>query len=413
MTRNHTPADIRELLFLAAGAPRNNERLLRQVLDLLHEAPAAVVEQQGESALLVLVGAAWQSGWQPGELLRQGRLGATIAISEQLIRDAIAVDHSRRPPASFDPQWVAHVASLALPDLDSTDGWFGRWSARHRLDHRPAIAALLDALATLRPLPALDVLIDPPGANRSAGSTRRSAMNAPRRGDSNPMLDRIRNLLAKAESTTFEAEAMAFTAKAHELMTRHAIDAAIVSGATPDSDQPISVRLPIDPPYFKQKSSLLHAVAVAGRCRAISLPDVSMSTLVGFADDVAAAELLFTSLLVQAQRALTESASLAPGGSRARSRSYRASFLAGFTHRIAGRLREINEAVYAQAEVQQGSAFLPVLRSRAETIDDYISERFGSLTRLRPRRQYDWAGWSGGTIAAENARLSSGVLNRS
>ena len=42
------------------------------------------------------------------------------------------------------------------------------------------------------------------------------------------VLARIRQLLAKAESTTFEAEALAFTAKAQELMTRHAIDAALV-----------------------------------------------------------------------------------------------------------------------------------------------------------------------------------------
>jgi hypothetical protein len=38
------------------------------------------------------------------------------------------------------------------------------------------------------------------------------------------MLDRVRALLAKAESTDFPQEADAFTARAQELMARHRID---------------------------------------------------------------------------------------------------------------------------------------------------------------------------------------------
>src|SRR5690349_24678935 len=41
------------------------------------------------------------------------------------------------------------------------------------------------------------------------------------------VLDRVRALLAKAESTSYEEEADAFTAKAHQLMSRYAIDAAL------------------------------------------------------------------------------------------------------------------------------------------------------------------------------------------
>ena len=37
------------------------------------------------------------------------------------------------------------------------------------------------------------------------------------------MLERVRALLAKAESTTFPEEADALTAKAQQLMTRHAL----------------------------------------------------------------------------------------------------------------------------------------------------------------------------------------------
>ncbi len=141
---------------------------------------------------------------------------------------------------------------------------------------------------------------------------------------SDAVLARIRQLLAKAESTTFEAEALAFTAKAHELMTRHAIDLAVVdaSGASPH-DGPITQTIRLDAPYVSAKAMLLQTVAEAGRCRTVFDSRVSASALVGFADDVAAVELLFTSLLVQAQTALAAAARRAPAGANARSRSFR------------------------------------------------------------------------------------------
>ena len=113
---------------------------------------------------------------------------------------------------------------------------------------------------------------------------------------------------------------------------------------------------------------------------------VSLATVVGFPADIAAVELLFTSLLVQAQTAMTDAAERAPSGSRPRSRSFRASFLAGYTHRIGARLREINDAVYAEVESQQGGAFLPVLRSRSEAVDELVTGLFGKLTHpAQPR----------------------------
>jgi hypothetical protein len=231
-------------------------------------------------------------------------------------------------------------------------------------------------------------------------------------GETNPALERIRNLLAKAESTTFEPEAMAFTAKAQELMTRYAVDEAMVQGGGRPRDRPVSIRLPIDPPYVDAKSRLLHTVAAASRCKSVSDSMVSLATVVGFPADLAAVELLFTSLLVQAQTAMTDAAARAPSGSRPRSRSFRSSFLAGYTHRIGARLREINDAVYAEVEAQQGGAFLPVLCSRSAAVDELVADLFGELTYRRRRADYDAAGWTSGMVAADTARLSSGEFAR-
>ena len=132
-----------------------------------------------------------------------------------------------------------------------------------------------------------------------------------------PVLVKVRALLAQAESTTFEAEAETFTAKAQELMARHAIDAAMLWATTSRDERPTTIRLPIDDPYADIKSLLLQYVASHSRCTAVWDGVNALSTVVGFASDVASTEMLFTSLLVQSQAALrAEGAKAGPGSRR-------------------------------------------------------------------------------------------------
>ena len=185
----------------------------------------------------------------------------------------------------------------------------------------------------------LHTIIPPPGTPKA----RSMVDHDPAIDD--PVLLKVRALLAQAESTTFEAEAEAFTAKAQELMARHAIDAAVLWSTTERSERPITIRIPIDDPYVDIKSLLLQCVARRSRCRAVWDDRHALATVVGFASDVAGTEMLFTSLLVQAQAALqAEGAKAGPGG-RSRSRSFRSAFLMAFTQRIDQRLAEINRAV--------------------------------------------------------------------
>ena len=247
---------------------------------------------------------------------------------------------------------------------------------------------------------ALDELIPPPG-----GPVRPAVRPAP---STDPMLKKVRALLAKAESTEFEAEAEALTAKAQELMTLHAIDHALLHPEDADH-APGVIRLPIDAPYADAKSWLLQVVAEASRCRAVFHPSVALSTVVGEPTDLAAVELLFTSLLVQAQHAMTSAARTAPAGSRTRSSGYRSSFLLSFTDRIGERLREINAAVFAASDADS-SAYLPVLARQVEAVEAFMEERFPNIHAGGVRGGYDAAGWAGGRQAGDNARLSSGDL---
>ncbi len=132
---------------------------------------------------------------------------------------------------------------------------------------------------------------------------------------------------------------------------------------------------------------------------------LSMSSVVGYPVDVEAVQLLFTSLLVQAQHALRLAASRSGPGDRPRSQRFRSAFLLGFADRISGRLEQANRTAYADA-AGSSTAFLPVLRAREQRIDEFIEERWGELTSDRVRGGYDRAGWVSGSIAGDAAELT-------
>jgi hypothetical protein len=179
------------------------------------------------------------------------------------------------------------------------------------------------------------------------------------------VLHKVRSLLAKAESTTFPDEAEALTAKAQQLMDRHAIDRALLADAGGDPGRPEGRTLLVEAPYARPKFGLLSEVARANRCRAVWNTRSRVATVIGFPEDQATVELLYTSLLVQATRAM-----LASGTEAAtRTRGYRHAFLTSYGHRIGQRLRLAAEATARAAAQEHGSEVLPVLLDREAAVD--------------------------------------------
>jgi hypothetical protein len=314
----------------------------------------------------------------------------------------ILADHERRPGHRLDPRWAAQLEQFEQRTVSLRGGWIAGWRGREGLSMADGCHAVLEASTTLVRLPPLDVLIPPPGAPDSVVT-----LGAPARaGSGHPMLERIRKLLAKAEATEFEEEAASFTAKAQALMTRHAIDEALVQ-ADEDRDAPRMVRLPIDAPYADAKSVLLARVAEANRCRSVYLTGLDLGSVIGHAEDLSVVELLFTSLLVQAQKALVEAGRSAVGR-RARQQSFRASFFVAYAERIGERLSAASHEVLSE---QGSSAALPVLRARADAVEDFVDAHYGAmLTAGRVRGGYDHVGRLYGTQAADEARLDSGAI---
>ena len=261
----------------------------------------------------------------------------------------------------MDGRWAAQVEAIEGPAVDQPTGWIAPFARREQLSRVELLLLALSTIGALMRAGRLRTILPPPGRGARARST------GPTIDD--PVLVKVRALLAQAESTTFEAEAEAFTAKAQELMARHAIDAAVLWAATASDECPTSIRLPIDDPYADIKSVLLHYVAEHSRCRRCGTARTVSPTVVGFASDVASTELMFTSLLVQSQAALqAEGAKAGPGPGRAAG-SFRSSFLFAFTHRIDQRLAEINAAVAGDGAGRSGpESLLPVLASRDDAV---------------------------------------------
>jgi len=128
------------------------------------------------------------------------------------------------------------------------------------------------------------------------------------------------------------------------------------------------------------------------------------STVMGFPSDIDIVELLYTSLLVQATRAIAGAGSVRDRNGRSRTRSFRQSFLIGFARRIGERLRAATEVATDDARAVHGNALLPVLARRDSAVGEAFAATFPGLVNLNARVTNS-AGWAAGRVAADLAHL--------
>ena len=212
------------------------------------------------------------------------------------------------------------------------------------------------------------------------------------------MLDKVRGLLAKAESTDFPAEAEAYSAKAQELIARHSIEDALT---TQDRTEvvPFARRIGVDHPYESEKASLLDAVARANHCHTVWSPELGFSTIFGFDADIDGVELLYTSLLVQAHKAMARDEPAKAG--KARVKAFRRSFLVAYAVRIGERLRQT-----IRQEPSTGTAICCPCCAAATCRCRRRSRRSSRNTvRSRGSRVHSLEGWESGRAAADEAQL--------
>ena len=376
---------LTRLLRVAASSPATLSLALERELAVLNAAEVAELDALISGRLKHTLASAYEHGWLPLDLvhhIRRTREALVPAVAAAIGAHAREIEAEERGPR----RWRDQLGAVAdhdqgLPEL--------------RTD-------VLQLLAVLSVMPTLERLLPPPSMWDQTLTHRRPKSNGSER---DRLLNKIRTLLAKAEATEFAAEAETFTAKAQDLMTRYAIDEALVRAA---GDQPIEiegVRVHIHNPYATEKVQLLNQVARANRARAAWNKPGGMVTVIGTPVDVDQVEMLFTSLLIQATRAMAEAGARQVGAFE-RSASFRRSFLMAYALRIGERLRETTEA----ATDSYGSALVPLLRRQESAVEDEY-ERLFPRTRTARAGSYNGAGWEAGRAAADRATFTAGRIS--
>ncbi len=221
----------------------------------------------------------------------------------------------------------------------------------------------------------------------------------------------IQKLLAKAERAGTEEEGAAFFAKAEELMTKWAIDDAMLRSINKLEQDKLETRnYGWTSSYWNADAVLMSQIAMAHGVKMLTAKWAKYVVLIGFASDIDDVLTLFTSLIVQsvrfAQQGFKEQY---PNGTAAWMTAmdkhvWRRSFREGFAYRVGERLREIKAKATTESRATHGSGMDLVLVSKKEQVDKYYAEIPKGKGRSTNQRT-DHTGRAAGRAAGDKANL--------
>jgi hypothetical protein len=363
------------------------------------ERDQAQVDRCLQGFLAALIRATWERGWTPADVVQHSRRQLDPGI-EPLLLATISADHVSYRSTTIDPRWLDQLTDLGVSQ-PFTELSLTAWAAASRVGRYLTLHHALSLAGFLQSLPILARIYPLPGA----ASVRRQTASAPANGK---MLARIRGLLAKAEATEFPDEAEALSGKAQELMAKFSLDRALVEAdpAVEIPDDSAARRLWVDTPYVSAKAQLVGAVASANRCRTVVIDQLAVVTIVGAELDLQLTEILSTSLLVQANRAMIAAGKHIGRRGESRTRSFRQSFLMAYAQRIGERLQAAAASTQAAVPEADADRLLPVLTKREEQVEALFTQLFPNTTKRRTRIT-NGAGWEAGLTAADQAQLDA------
>ena len=157
------------------------------------------------------------------------------------------------------------------------------------------------------------------------------------------VVDKVRALFAKAEGTEYPPRRRRSRRRRKSSCRAHAIDTAML---TNDARRPrrrgaVASHAHRQSPTRSRRRSCWALSRWSNEGRVVWDEDFGWATVVGFPVDLDLIELLFTSLLIQLTRAVSDAGR---NGGRAKSPSFRRAFVLSYTNRIAERLAEAQRA---------------------------------------------------------------------
>ena len=410
LLRHQANQTLKEQIALARRIERTAflAQLVDRWLNSQSELQQRILDEQMSLRFMAMLASLWEGGWQPADLLHAARrldVRCAALMAALITGQAHRTEAFERAPKPWLSQLHAAAREPAAARLTAaliaTEFLAGAAQVRAGTAVVDAWTTALRLAAHVEQLPSLPRLVDPPSA---WGKPHREPAASDSKGAR--VLSKIQALLAKAEATAYAAEAEALTAKAQDLMTRHAIDEALLHAHDDRPVEVINLRIHISAPYPSEKVRLVNQVTLANRCRLIWLEDFAIATLVGTPIDVDQVELLFTSLLVQATRAMVE-AGASQARSFDRSATFRRSFMASYAVRIGERLTESADTVTST----YGAELVPVMQRQAEAVDQVFERLFPNTYEVGSSYRYSQRGWQAGREAADRASFVAGRLD--
>jgi len=235
------------------------------------------------------------------------------------------------------------------------------------------------------------------------------------------LVERVRKLLAKAESTGNSNEAEAFSAKAAELIAVHRLDVAHVRESLERGTLGLR-RLPLGRgAYVRARLALLVAVAGSHDCEVVFQTGSEGTTAIvaGYDVDLEMTELLYGSLHTQAATQMAAIRRPTPAATQ----RFRRSFLFGFARRVDELLDESRRAsapppagATAPPPTRVGTSAaptgdaLPEVLERTQRVKEFVARSFGRVVAAAPPRPAQASGWDAGHRAAGGADLGRARL---
>ncbi|MGI5530175.1 DUF2786 domain-containing protein [Streptomyces syringium] len=227
-------------------------------------------------------------------------------------------------------------------------------------------------------------------------------------------LAKIRALLAKAEDPgVTPEEAEAYFGKATELMGKYGIERAMLAASDPNTDKIIQRTIVIEGSYAEERRILAGQIAKAlsvepilNRIRKRGEKRFTYTVeLYGFESDIERAEMLYTSLSLQASNGLRttrpewwESTTLA---------THRKAWLRGFTYTVAQRIKDAEARAKGEAEAEHGTSVALVLADRAALAKRAADEANPTgISEYKPRTRRTSA-FEGGSAAGRRADIGA------
>lgn len=224
------------------------------------------------------------------------------------------------------------------------------------------------------------------------------------------MMRKVEGLLAKAESTEFEAEREAFMKKAQELMTTYAIEDAMLRKHTSTEAVTVEhVQINMDQiKYTKAMAILINGIANAQNAYCVltrksgNKRGYAFATIFGTPHALDCVLMLVTSLHHQLEVALRDTP--IPEGEHGK--TFRNNFVVSFSQTVVRRLNDAKEDALREVA---GSSL--VLASEFDKANAKAHEHFGRLGKASgPSGRQSAAGMSAGRQAGERASLARGEL---